>query len=104
MRLRIATVIFLAGSSLAFAQQPAQAPQPAAPAAPPSVGAGVDTPISAEANRAAGQGCPATSAGMPRLVTRGEGPVVMHSGSGAGQAGRSDVTIVPGTTTTDHCN
>lgn len=53
-----------------------------APSAPPmpgtSAGAAPDDQLSRAASAVAGQNCPATSQGLPRVVTRGEGPVVLH--------------------------
>jgi hypothetical protein len=99
MSLRLATVLLAAGVALAACQPPQTART-----SPSGTASGVDAPLSAAANQQAGQGCPATTQGMPQLATRGEGPVVLRTSPGVGGAGRPGVAVAPGTTTTDHCN
>lgn len=56
----------------------------------PGSSAGSSAPLAeAQARAAAGEGCPATTQGTARLVTRGEGPVVLHGGTPSGTASRS---------------
>jgi len=65
------------------------------PMAGTSAGAVPDTTQEGEARAIAGQGCPPTSQGAPRLATRGEGPVVLRSGTARGTAARGTAAQAP---------
>ena len=86
-------VTLLAGilAILAACEAPRTEPAPGTAA-----GAAPESQAEAAARASAGSACPATTQGMARLATRGDGPVVLRSGPGAGTAARSSVTLPPG--------
>jgi hypothetical protein len=76
-------------------------------AAPPMAGTAAgtapDTTIGAAARERAGGGCPPTTAGMPQVVTRGDGPHVLRTTPGAGTAGAQVAQAIPPGGTADSC-
>lgn len=69
----LSLVVLGAAAGLAACNQPSN---PAMPGT--SAGAAPDDTLSRAASEQAGQNCPTSSQGLPRLATRGEGPVVLR--------------------------
>lgn len=65
------------------------------PMAGTSQGAAPDNTLAGAAGESAGRGCIPTSQGLPRLATRGEGPVVLRSGQASGSVARGGVQQPP---------
>lgn len=76
---------------LAACQAPRTEPAPGTAA-----GSAPESQAEAAARASAGSACPATTQGLARLATRGDGPVVLRSGPGAGSTARPGVTLPAG--------
>lgn len=88
------TLLSLAGSGALVAVLAACA-NSNPPMAGTAAGTTPDTGQEGAARDQAGQGCPPTSQGLPRLATRGEGPTVLRSGTARGSAGRGTAQQMP---------
>ncbi len=93
MRIRSTLVILAAASALVACQAERTPPAPGTAA-----GSAPESQLEAAARASAGAGCPVTTQGPARIVTRGEGPVVLHTGPGAGSAAQPNVVLPAGGT------